>query len=636
MIGPRALLDRLFRRRRKPADQPHHQPAPAVEPRAVEAGPPPAGASSVIVSLPASGDAKTSAARTVAAPGTPAADVPLEPRLLRQAPGGKHILPDWEALLATSGTLWADARARATTGPRVLIATNVSGHSPATVAESLLAVALTLRGAQVETLVCDQVMPACLRAQNDNVPDPGVIERYELPKALCVGCSPIGEYVYGPLNLPYHRFSEFLSAKAAAHARAVANSTPLADIQTLQVDGLPIGEHAYAGALRYFARGDIGQEPHGEMILRRFLEASLQTAAVMRSLIERHQYDAAIIHHGIYVPQGIASAVANQAGIRVATWNPAYRTSCFIFSHDDTYHHTLLTEPTSAWENLPWTPESEQQIMEYLASRQSGARDWIWFHDKPSDDFVAYADEVGLDLAKPIIGMLSNVVWDAQLHYRANAFPSMVAWVLDTIRYFATRPDLQLLLRVHPAEIRGTARSRQPLVDEIAAAFPTLPPNVFIIPPESQVSTYAAMAAVNAAIIYGTKTGVELTSAGIPTIVPGEAWIRNKGLTLDASTPEEYFGILDTLPLAGRMAPEQVTRARKYAYHFFFRRMIPLPSLPASGGWPPFKIGISSLEDLLPGRQPGLDVVCDGILSGTPFVYPAEQYGIHDEAPAGV
>jgi hypothetical protein len=27
---------------------------------------------------------------------------------------------------------------------------------------------------------------------------------------------------------------------------------------------------------------------------------------------------------------------------------------------------------------------------------------------------------------------------------------------------------------------------------------------------------------------------------------------------------------------------------------------------------------------LQPGRSPGLDIVCDGILRGSPFVYPAE------------
>jgi len=289
-----------------------------------------------------------------------------------------------------------------------------------------------------------------------------------------------------------------------------------------------------------------------------------------------------------------------------------------------------MAEPTDAWDQMTWTADLEAQIVTYLKSRWSGARDWIWFHDEPDEDFAAYAQQVGLDLNKPIVALLTNVMWDAQLHYPANAFENMLDWVLQTIRYFASRPDLQLLIRVHPAEIRGTARSRQPLVPEIERAFPQLPPNVFIIPPESQVSTYAAVAQANAAIIYGTKTGVELTSVGIPTIVAGEAWIRNKGLTLDASSPADYFRILGTLPPAERMPPEQVTRARQYAYHFFFRRMVPVPSIVPTKAVPPFKVALDRLDDLLPGRQPGLDVICDGILTGSPFVYPAENLGIHD------
>ncbi len=67
------------------------------------------------------------------------------------------------------------------------------------------------------------------------------------------------------------------------------------------------------------------------------------------------------------------------------------------------------------------------------------------------------------------------------------------------------------------------------------------------------MSTYALMSLCNAAIIYGTKMGVELTSVGLPVIVAGEAWIRNKGLTHDASSPEEYFRILERA--AVRRAP---------------------------------------------------------------------------------
>ena len=108
-------------------------------------------------------------------------------------------------------------------------------------------------------------------------------------------------------------------------------------------------------------------------------------------------------------------------------------------------------------------------------------------------------------------------------------------------------------------------------------------------------------------------------------VVAGEAWIRNKGVTLDAKSATHYFELLDRLPLGKRMDDEAVRRARKYAFHFFFRRMIPLPMMVAAEGKSPFRVDIQSLDELRPGRSKGLDVICEGIIGGSPFVYPAEQ-----------
>jgi hypothetical protein len=310
--------------------------------------------------------------------------------------------------------------------------------------------------------------------------------------------------------------------------------------------------------------------------------------------------------------------------VRVVNWNPAYRKRCFIFSHGDTYHHTLMSEPADAWQDIPWSPAIETKLLGYLRSRWQGTQDWIWFHERPQLDRSVIAREVGIDPARPVIGLLTNVMWDAQLHYPANAFPSMLEWVLQTIGYFSRRPDLQLVIRVHPAEIRGTLVSRQPIVAEIRRAYPSLPANVFVVPPESPASTYALMDQCNAVIIYGTKTGVELTSMGVPVIVAGEAWIRDKGVTRDAASVADYVRILDELPLAGRMDEATVERARKYAYHFFFRRMIPVDCMEPTGTAPPFRVRLDGLESLLPGRMPGLDVICEGITHGTPFVFRDE------------
>src|SRR3712207_8648577 len=50
---------------------------------------------------------------------------------------------------------------------------------------------------------------------------------------------------------------------------------------------------------------------------------------------------------------------------------------------------------------------------------------------------------------------------------------------------------------------------------------------------------------------------VELAARGIPVIVAGEAWIRNKGLAQQADTREQYFALLDNLPAAKRMEDSQ-------------------------------------------------------------------------------
>jgi hypothetical protein len=537
------------------------------------------------------------------------------------------VQPDWALLLAEERDRWQAALAAASEGPGVLMATSVGGHQPGVIIETMMAVALTLRGARVRALLCDGLLPACLQAQIAAFPDPAVFAREGPQKQLCRACRRSGRGPYDQLGIPVLDYGPLVSDRERRWAAVEARTVPLEAIPGYEWEGMAVGEHSLAGALRFYARGTLAGEPEGEAVLRRFFQAGLLTSLAMRALLRTERVDHALFHHGIYVPQGLVAESLRRHGVPLSTWTIAYRKSSFIFSHDDTYHHTLLSEPTSSWEDLSLTEAQEAELLDYLKSRWQGTRDWIWFHEKPEEELAAIAGEIGVDFSKPCIGLLTNVMWDAQLHYRANAFPNMLEWVLATIRYFAGRPDLQLLIRVHPAEIRGTLPSRQPLVEEIRAAIPDLPPNVFIIPPESQVSTYAAMLECDSVIIYGTKTGVELTSLGIPVIVAGEAWIRNKGLTLDASSPGEYAAILDSLPLGRRMDPEQVARARRYAYHFFFRRMMPLPFVRPSSGWPPYGLDIRSLDDLMPGASPALDVACDGVLSGAPFIYPAEVLG---------
>jgi hypothetical protein len=400
---------------------------------------------------------------------------------------------------------------------------------------------------------------------------------------------------------------------------------PEAEIDTLEHLGVRVGMHGRAGTLRYFARGTLEDEPDALAVRRRFLAAALIATTALDRLFTREAFDVCVAHHGLYIPQGLIVDLARKHKTRLVSWNIAYRAGSFIFSHDDTYHFTLMTEPVDSWQSLVLDEPVQAALDQYMTARATGEKDWVSYQDGTGPSIGELKERYRIDFTKPTVSAFTNVLWDAQVLYQSNAFPNMLDWLFETIRYFAARRDLQLVVRVHPAEILNPIRSRQTVVEELARAFPRLPDNVHVIPPSTRVNSYALARHSNAALIYGTKMGVELSYMGIPTIVAGEAWVRNKGVTLDAESREAYRALLDKLPLDGGLDEETKRRAARYAFHFFFRRTIPLEFLSVQkGSWPPYQVELEDLAALQPGHSRGLDIICDGITKGTPFLYPAE------------
>ena len=505
---------------------------------------------------------------------------------------------------------------------RVLMATGTGHYQMGVLLESSLASALNHRKAEVDVLLCDSALSGCMMARIDDI-RPEIMAK-EGPKSRCIDCVSFGKRIFHGSFVNKLFYSDYITKENKIKAEELSTNINFEEIRDYKYMNISVGEHAYAGALRYFARGNLDGEEFGEKILREYLYSAMLTVFSLNNLFDKESYDVVCFHHGIYVPQGLVTQVCQSRNIRLVTWNPAYKKNTFIFSHEDTYHHTMISENVSRWENFDLDNYQRDKIQNYLHSRKSGSNDWIWFHDTPEENIEKIKDELGCKLDRPSIGLFTNVIWDAQLHYKSSAFKNMLDWVHLSIDYFSKRPDLELFIRIHPAEMRGAIPSRHPVLEEIVKIHPYLPKNIFVIPPESQISSYTIMELCNAVTIFNTKTGIEVASSGIPTIVAGEAWIRNKGFSWDASSPDDYIKILDKLPFKEKMSKEDTTRALKYAYHFFLRRMIPLPFIdfdPSSGI---YSSNIQSSTELKHGKFPGLDVICDGILHGSPFEFDEE------------
>ncbi len=530
----------------------------------------------------------------------------------------------WSGILDKDRNFWEDKLKNQTLDKNVLVATSFGGELTMPILESMVSASLVLRGAKVNSLLCDG-LPACQLCDTTKFSDINSFVKNGIPRTTCKDCFNSGNKIYNGLGLKPLKYSDFLQESDYNSAKHIVSCLDFESIKNYSFEGVAVGQHAISGTCRFFAKATFEDETFALGVVRRYLEAAILVVIASKRIFNDKKFDVAFFNHGIYVPQGVIGDVARQNSVRVVNWNTAYKKKSFIFSHGDTYHHKLMNEPVSNWENINLNEEQTYSIKNYIESRAKGNNDWIKFNDSDHIDSNLLYSRFGLSVNKPIIGLLTNVAWDAQLHYPANAFPNMLSWIIETIKYFINRQELQLIIRIHPAEITGNLVSRQKVVDEISKNFPLLPSNIKVITPEDNISTYAVMGICDSVLIYGTKTGVELTSMGIPVIVAGEAWIRNKGITTDVHSREQYLEVLNKLPFGYRLPLQTQERARKYAFHFFFRRMIPINCIEPTNGAPPFIFKLDSLKDLNQGVDLGLDIICDGILNGNEFIYPAEN-----------
>lgn len=382
-------------------------------------------------------------------------------------------------------------------------------------------------------------------------------------KQFCFGCKKSN--LLNKDNVIY--YSELISAddqKAILNFKAEIKEIDDIDILSrIVVEGVNLGEHARAATIRFFAKSNLDADSSTVFALKAFLVAAEKTRIVTSNVINRFNPDVSILIHGLYVPHGIVGEVMRKNGIRTIIWNKGYRKNTYIFSNDDTYHKTLLHENREDFLEIKFDDDQQKWIKNYLKSRWYGKEDWITFVNNPKFNVTEKSKAYKLRVI-----LLTNVTWDAQIHYDQNVFNSILEWIDLTISWFIKNSDYELIIRAHPAEVNSIYPSEEKIEDYIYKNYGSLPSNISVIKSNNPMSTYSLIESSDAALIYATKMGVEISPLGIPVIVCGEAWIKNKGLTLDVASRDHYIEVLNGIEnVVNSFHYNQISL--KYAFYFF-------------------------------------------------------------------
>jgi len=216
-------------------------------------------------------------------------------------------------------------------------------------------------------------------------------------------------------------------------------------------------------------------------------------------------------------------------------------------------------------------PDQRAWLNEFLLGRQGSEKGsrfahlWQMSTQRGGEQMRA---RLGLD-ERPVVLLASNVLGDSATLGRTIFTDTMEAWIKEVVQFFADRQEVQLVVRIHPAETWTVGPS---VADIIHSVLPELPAHIHLIGAAEKVNTYDLMEITDLALVYTTTAGLEMATRGIPVLVSGASQNRKKGFTLDADTREEYYAVL-TRALADldacQLTEHQVERAWNYAYFYF-------------------------------------------------------------------
>ena len=304
-----------------------------------------------------------------------------------------------------------------------------------------------------------------------------------------------------------------------------------------------------------------------------------QAARAIFDWLQMEKPDLLVIPNGTILEMGVAYQVAGLLDIETVTFEFAdQQERIWLAQNDEIMQHNTA----DLWNNLgnqPLPEKAKLALTNLFGARKNAnlwgnfARQW---QQNPVKGGASVREGLKLD-ARPLALLATNVLGDSLTLGRQRITQTMAEMIVKTIGYFNHHPELQLVVRVHPGELKTHGTS---MIDVINEAYAELPENIHIIRPEDKTNTYDLMEIADFGVVYTTTVGMEMAMSGLPVIVTGKTHYAGKGFTLDPQTWQEYEHLLDRVsqnPAAARLTPEQLEKAWLYAYLFFFEFSLPFP-----------------------------------------------------------
>jgi hypothetical protein len=473
--------------------------------------------------------------------------------------------------------------------------------------EYVLATALRLRGHGVTGMLCDGLLPIC----EMNL---GLRERP--PCEICIRRLASYEDAFG---FDYARLTDFLFKEDRERAQGLVAQTPTTDLPALVVNGVRVGGLARSELQRYY-RGYVF-DPLGEALgaYRQWLVAGVLLTWLFERALDHTQPDILITSSGKTLLAACALELAQQRGIHVVTWDTsALYPNGLEFNHNKPASEVHLDDVWAEASRQNLSDNQAKEIDEFMRRWSRSEITPFPYNPKPLEDERLIRQQLGLRPHSHTVVAFTNTSWDMAVVDRDIGFESMYDWIFSLVHYAIIHPEIDLIVRAHPAEKRvpPALQSRTLVVAEIKKRYEPLPSNIKLIEGDNPISSYTLAEMAQVIMLYTSTLGLELALRGKRPWIAGDVTYRGKGFTLDLVSREHMYGLLDGKVFGNQLSEDEVRLAQRFAYLWIFRHVFRNPFVvPAEN-----RFTLHSFQELAAGGHPVIEDLCEAVVSGRPFI----------------
>lgn len=396
--------------------------------------------------------------------------------------------------------------------------------------EALAAEALQQEGHQVVYVTCGEVLEDQCVAMNAHGMDSRT--SFENRKRICNLCNANKKILRQRMGLRGYDMTELLLPEDYGQIHDILSKISLENYLRLEIDSVPVGRYALYELILNRKKNDLelNEAEWGEY--QAAARGALFALFAGRRVLERERPERLVTYNSLYSVNRVVSRLAEARGIPSyflhAGGNLSRRLQTLMLGRD----HTLayMKDLVAQWPRFrdrPCPPDLVRQITAHFLVLFGGESVFGYSPAAGKQSLDVRASFGVRESQRLLIATMSSPderfaaqTIDALPRHDELLFATQADWIQALLDYVSLRPELFLLIRVHPREFpnkREYVRSHNAAL--LARVFETLPPNAAVNWPSDNIALYDLANYADVFLNAWSSAGKEMALLGMPVVV---------------------------------------------------------------------------------------------------------------------